>query len=282
MNKIIQDELSKQLKLAEGNSKKIRSPLKWAGGQYSILEDIKKKLPKSSRLIEPFLGSGVVFMNTNYDHYTLNDKNNDLITFYKILKKEGEKFIEYCREHFYPTLNNEEKYYEIREKFNASSEDKAQKSALFLYRYNSSGNYNVPFGRYKSTYFPEQEMRLFWKKSKRAAFLSKDFQKVMLSAQEGDVIYCDPPYVPLSNTSNFTSYNAGGFDAEEQKDLASISERISKQGVTVLISNHYTAFTEKIYSEANTHTLLSVRRLISCNGSNRKNAKEILALYLPS
>ena len=290
MDRAIQQELVIQLNLAANNTKKIRPPLKWAGGKYSILDNIKKKLPSGNRLIEPFLGSGVVFLNTKYERYTLNDKNRDLITFYKVLKKDGEEFIDYCRKYFKSNLNNADIYYKLRNKFN-SSNDKVDKSALFLYinkhgynglcRYNSSGNINVPFGRYKSTFFPEQAMRLFWKKSKRASLTSNDFEKVMLKAGDGDVIYCDPPYVPLSSTSNFTAYSAGGFGAEEQKRLALTAEKASKQGATVLISNHFTSFTKNIYVTAETDSL-SVRRFISCNGSKREYAKEILALYLPT
>lgn len=292
MNKSIQDGLLERISLAEDNTKKIRPPLKWAGGKYRILADIRKMLPEGKRLIEPFVGSGVVFLNTKYDRYTLNDKNQDLITYYKTLKKEGSQFIDYCRQFFHQKFNNADKYYQLREEFNQPVDD-LQKSALFLYlnkhgynglcRYNKSGNFNVPFGRHKNTYFPEQEMRLFWKKSKRAALICKDFEVIMRAAQPGDVIYCDPPYVPLSDTSNFTAYSAGGFDAMEQKRLASLAKEISGKGVPVLISNHFTSFTKEIYSDATKQNKkLSVRRLISCNGSKREHVKEILALYLPS
>ncbi len=292
MNKSIQDRLKERINLAEENAKKIRPPLKWAGGKYRILDEIKEMLPEGNRLIEPFVGSGVVFLNTKYERYTLNDKNEDLIIFYKILKKEGIRFINYCRRFFDQKTNTSDKYYEFREKFNAINDNDSQKSALFLYlnkhgynglcRYNASGKLNVPFGRYKNTYFPIQEMQLFWKKSKRAALKTKDFESIMREASPGDVIYCDPPYVPLSNTSNFTSYSAGGFDADEQIRLASVAKQVADNGVSVLISNHLTSFTEKIYADANSrNTSLSVRRLISCHANKRENVKEILALYLP-
>lgn len=281
--------LSDRIILAELEAKKIRPPLKWAGGKYQILEQIKKTLPTGNRLIEPFVGSGVVFLNSNYKRYILNDKNKDLILFYKIIKRDGLKFINYCRKLFIPKNNASGKYYALREEFNSTS-DEFRKSALFLYinkhgynglcRYNSSGDLNVPFGRYKTPYFPEKEMYFFWKKSKRAILSSMDFETVMNKAKYGDVIYCDPPYVPLSNTSNFTSYSAGGFDNDKQTRLALVAQKAAKRGIPVLISNHSTPFTKKIYENAITIEL-SVRRLISCNGSKREHAKEILALYLP-
>ena len=289
MDKAFQKTLSERIVLAEIEAKKIRPPLKWAGGKYQILEQIKNGLPAGNRLIEPFVGSGVVFLNSNYKRYVLNDKNKDLILFYKIIKRDGLKFISYCRKLFTPKNNTSEKYYVLREEFNNTSDD-FKKSALFLYinkhgynglcRYNSSGDLNVPFGRYKRPYFPEKEMYFFWIKSKRAILSSMDFETVMNNANFGDVIYCDPPYVPLSITSNFTSYNAGGFDNEKQTRLAIVAQKVANKGIPVLISNHSTPFTKNIYKDA-TASELFVRRLISCNGSKREHAKEILALYLP-
>jgi DNA adenine methylase len=276
--------------MATGVTRKIRAPFKWAGGKYQILDNIRSLLPPGKRLIEPFVGSGVVFLNTEFDRYLLNDKNKDLITFYKILKKEKDAFIDYCGGFFNAKNNISEEYYEFRDQFN-HTDDLRLKSALFLYlnkhgynglcRYNSSGNFNVPFGRYKKPYFPEKEMRHFLKKCKRATIQSKDFESVMRTAKKGDVVYCDPPYVPLSRTSNFTAYSAGGFGPDEQRRLAKVAQEISEEGIPVLISNHSTSFTKSLYSKAE-RNYISVRRLISCNGSKREHAKEILALYLPT
>lgn len=290
MDKGFQKALTERIFLAEIQAKKIRPPLKWAGGKYQILENIKKLLPPGNRLIEPFVGSGVVFLNTNYKRYVLNDKNKDLILFYKTIKKDGLTFISYCKKLFSEKNNNEDKFYSLRDEFNNTT-NQFRKSALFLYinkhgynglcRYNSSGNLNVPFGRYKIPYFPEKEMYFFWQKSKRASLKSMDFESIMNKAKLGDIIYCDPPYDPLSTTSNFTSYSAGGFNKEMQERLANVAYNQSLEGIPVLISNHSTPFINKIYEKANKKVKFSVRRLISCNGSKREYAKEILALYLP-
>ena len=269
---------------------KLRSPLKWAGGKFRVLDKIKKRLPDGNRLIEPFAGSSVVFLNTDFKHYTLSDSNHDLIKFYKLLKKDGAEFIDYCRRYFNPKYNDATEYYKIRERFNSTS-DKILKSALFLYinkhgynglcRYNASGKLNVPFGRYKRPYFPEEELLLFAKKSKRATIKCEDFEKIIKNATSGDVIYCDPPYVPRSSTSNFTSYNAGGFSEDEQIRLAKAAKKAADSGIPVLISNHSNNITKKIYSKATNISHFSVRRQISCNGTKRERAKELLALYLP-
>ncbi len=269
---------------------KVRSPLKWAGGKYRVLDQIKKRLPNGNRLIEPFAGSSVLFLNTDFNKYTLSDINNDLINFYKLLKNDGTTFIDYCRKYFDQKYNNATDFYKIREKFNTTS-DQTLKSALFLYinkhgynglcRYNASGKLNVPFGKYKKPYFPEKELFVFAKKSKKASIKCEDFEKIINKAKPNDVIYCDPPYVPRNSTSNFTSYSAGGFSEGEQIRLANAAKKTSDSGVTVLISNHSNNITKKIYSEATHIYHFNVRRLISCNGNKRERARELLALYEP-
>ncbi len=266
---------------------RVRPPLKWAGSKFQILDSIRKHLPSGHRLIEPFVGSGAVFINTRFDNYLLNDVNRDLIDFYRRLQTEGEDFIAYARSFFQPENNQETTYYRLRDLFNTTT-DSRLKAALFLYlnrfgynglcRYNSKGKNNVPFGRYKQPYFPQKEMERFFEKSRGAKFICEDFSTAMRRAKAGDVIYCDPPYVPLSTTANFTSYAAKGFAETEQIQLAELAAEISSRGVTVLISNHYTPFTRKIYELARKYRI-DVRRMISCNGSRRGLAKEILAVY---
>ncbi len=266
---------------------RVRPPLKWAGSKFQILDYIRKHLPTGNRLIEPFVGSGAVFINTRFEHYLLNDINPDLINFYRQLQTDGDDFISYARSFFRSQNNTEAVYYRLRDTFNAAT-DPRLKAALFLYlnrfgynglcRYNAKGKSNVPFGRYKKPYFPQKELERFVEKSQRAIFTCKDFSTVMRQAQTGDVIYCDPPYVPLSTTANFTTYSANGFAEEEQIRLAEIAEEMAGRGITVLISNHYTRFTKQIYESARKHRI-DVRRMISCNGNRRELAKEILAVY---
>ena len=273
----------------EYGAAKVRPPLKWAGGKFRIIDDIRQLLPAGKRLIEPFVGSGAVFLNTDYDRYIVNDINRDLTLFYRVLKKKRDGFISYSRRFFTSTHNTAVCYYKLREDFNATA-NSTRKAALFLYlnkhgynglcRYNTAGEMNVPFGRYKEPYFPEREMLAFIKKANRITIQNKDFAAVMQAAIEGDVIYCDPPYVPLSQTSNFTSYSAGGFSILDQQRLAYLAERTAKRGIPVLISNHWTPYTKTIYKKARLKRL-KVRRLISCNSNNRENAAEVLALFLP-
>lgn len=265
----------------------VRPFLKWPGGKYRIVSYIKTMLPPGDRLVEPFVGSGAVFLNTDYSSYWLNDNNSDLINLYRVLQTEGDDFINYCRSFFTLENNTPERYYELRTIFNTTS-DVVLKSALLVYlnrhgynglvRYNSQGEYNVPFGQYKKPYFPETEMKYFYYKSQKAEFTTGDFSEVMTAARPGDVFYCDPPYVPLSNTANFVTYSTGGFSMEQQEKLAKLAFELSQRDIPVLVSNHDTAFTEMAYKAARVNRL-QVRRSISCNGSNRSKVGEVLALF---
>lgn len=280
------------VKSKSNNTKKItvntRPFLKWAGNKYRIIDRVRAALPAGKCLIEPFAGSGAVFLNTDYERYIINDNNPDLIHLYNILKKEGAAFIKKCRYYFTPRFNNEEQYYKLRKKFNETS-DTYKRAVLFVYlnrhgynglcRYNLKGGYNVPFGRYKSPYFPEKEMLVFHKKAKNAEFVLSSFEQIIQSAKEGDVIYCDPPYVPLSPSANFTSYSASRFNMKEQQQLADLANEISVKGIPMLISNHNTSFTRKAYNKANKITKFHVQRFISCNGKKRGTAGELLALF---
>jgi DNA adenine methylase len=137
----------------------------------------------------------------------------------------------------------------------------------------------VPFGRYKSPYFPEKEMLAFHVKAQKAEFVLSSFEIIIQSAKIGDVVYCDPPYVPLSPSANFTSYSAGGFNMEKQQHLADLANETSARGIAMLISNHNTSFTLKAYSKATKITKFHVQRFISCNGKKRGTAGELLALF---
>lgn len=263
--------------------------LKWAGNKYQIIERIKAVLPHGNRLIEPFSGSAAVFLNTDYSENLVADTNPDLIQTYLYLQKDGAKFIEYCQDFFTVENNQSEKFYELRTLFNTTM-DKYLKSALFIYlnkhcfnglcRYNASGQFNTPFGKYKSPYFPQKEMLYFHQKSQHAVFMQSDFVSTFAQAKSGDIIYCDPPYVPLSKTANFTDFSTGGFTLAQQTQLAELAEVNANKGSTVIISNHQTEFTEQAYKNAKLLTF-PVQRFISCKGANRTKANEVLAIFGP-
>lgn len=266
---------------------KIRPFLKWAGNKYQILERIKDVLPRGGRLIEPFIGSGAVFLNLDYQEYLLADINGDLIELYLTLQAEGESFINFCKSFFTEENNRDNRYYELRELFNTTP-DIRLKAALFIYlnrhsynglcRYNAKGGFNTPFGQYIKPKFPEKAMYHFLTKAKNAVFKLADFRDIMKTVKKGDVVYCDPPYVPLSTTANFTTYSSGGFGLKDQIELAELAQELAGRGIPVLISNHATEFTLNAYKKAKIERL-DVQRFISCDGANRGKAAEVLALF---
>ncbi|HGN1706504.1 TPA: adenine-specific DNA-methyltransferase [Providencia rettgeri] len=268
--------------------KKKRAFLKWAGGKYPLVEEIKKHLPQGDCLIEPFVGAGSVFLNTSYDSYILADINSDLINLYNTVKDHADSFIEEAQQIFTPEYNTSEQYYLMREAFNQSN-DPEKRSTLFLYlnrhcynglcRYNSRGEFNVPFGRYKKPYFPKEELLWFAEKAQNATFTTQHYGETLLNAKKGSVVYCDPPYAPLSDTANFTAYHTNSFSAIEQQKLAILAQKLSSESqIPVLISNHDTPMTREWYHHAQLH-IVKVRRTISRNILNRSKVNELLALY---
>lgn len=261
--------------------------LKWAGSKYNCLAHILDSLPESRRLIEPFAGSGAVFINTNYPTYLIAEDNPDLIQLYQFLQSEGERFIDDCEPYFCDANNTQEQYYQLRQEFN-QCESPRKRAMLFLYlnrhgynglcRYNQKGGFNVPFGRYKKPTFPREGMRFFHLRSQRVEFKLCDFRESFALAKPGDVIYCDPPYVPLDQTSNFTAYTGKKFGEQEQIILAELSKEAAERGISVVISNHDTAFTRHHYNGAKIKSF-PVQRRISCTLKNRHKVQELLAVF---
>lgn len=266
---------------------RVRPFLKWAGGKFQIINKIRTTLPQGTRLIEPFVGSGAVFLNTDYSKCLLADINADLINLFKHLKSEKHDFILFCKQFFSAEFNNKSTFLLLRSEFN-TTEDSYLKAALFLYlnrhafnglmRYNSSGKFNTAFGDYKKPYFPENEMLVFIEKAEKAEFKCADYNVIMREAIKGDVVYCDPPYVPLSASANFTKYHSTSFGQEDQRRLVELARELASKGIPVILSNHDTAFTQNLY-QGSSIISFDVQRNISCNGSNRGRAREVLALF---
>lgn len=261
--------------------------LKWAGGKFKIIDSILAELPKGKRLIEPFVGSGAVFLNTDYNEFLLADSNEDLITLFLHIQQHGKEFADYAAALFEPANNSEDVFYELREEFNTST-DSIRKSALLiylnrhcfngLYRCNSKGKFNVPFGRYAKPALPREDIINFYHKSQKARFIHQDFLLTMDGAEEGDVVYCDPPYAPLSLTANFSDYTADGFCQKHQELLALKAKELSARGVKVVVSNHDTPFTREIYKSAEI-VAFDVQRFIASKASNRSKAPELVASF---
>jgi DNA adenine methylase len=291
----------------------MRPFLKWAGGKSRLANTIEGHLKAGSgsqatRLIEPFVGSGAVFMGTDFEHYILADLNRDLIDLYKILVNPTmcEDLIKLSRSFFVSENTNEEGYNARRREFNndiISPPGSIMRAALFVYlnrhgfngmcRYNKKGEFNIPFGGrtvaelkqnklQKVPGFPDTEMLAFSKKiyHTEALFVHQGFEETMNQAEPGDVIYCDPPYMPISPTASFTAYAKEDFGVIEHKKLAEMAVFCASRGVRVVISNHNTDYTQALYKGSEIKEL-EVRRSISSKGDKRLPAKELFAIYEP-
>ncbi|MDH2925046.1 DNA adenine methylase [Nicoletella semolina] len=270
---------------------KQRAFLKWAGGKYRLTDEINCYLPQKACLVEPFVGAGSVFLNTDFDRYLLADINADLIQLFNVIKTDVDRYIQATQRLFtHPEANSASFYYKRRQEFNLS-EDMFQRSVLFLYlnrfgfnglcRYNSKQQYNVPFGQYRTHYFPEKELRFFAEKAQRATFVCLNFQQTFdyIFQQSDDyVVYCDPPYAPLIQATNFTQYAGGGFSLLQQQQLANYAKQAQRHHIPVIISNHDTPLTRELYQGATLKTF-QVQRSIAQKSQARLKVNELMAIF---
>lgn len=262
--------------------------LKWAGGKYSLLSELDRFIPAGKRLIEPFVGGGSVFINSDkHASFLLADVNADLINLYQMLAVVPDSVISEAMKAF-RHLNDAENYTEIREAFNAQRLDAVERAASFLYlnrhcfngliRYNLDGLFNVGFGKYKAPYFPEEEIKAFKRKAHACVFMNAGFRRTLALAGDGDVIYCDPPYEPLPGTAGFTNYAAGGFSWDSQVELTESCVAAHQRGAKVVISNSTAPRVIELYKQ---HGLtlhhVSARRSISSKGCTRETACDVVA-----
>jgi DNA adenine methylase len=263
-----------------------KSFLKWAGNKYRVLPHILPHIDDPDVFIEPFLGSASVALNVRAESYVLNDYNETLISLYNLVCQNS-KFIEECEQYF-NQYNIDELYYNLRKEFNET-----KNPALFLYlnrhcfngltRYNRSNEFNVPFGKYKSPYFPRKEMESFNEvfSYRKVQFFSGDFANSDLysTITSRTVVYFDPPYLPLTDTANFSNYTTGGFSYDDQVRLRDLMISLYEQGAKVIVSNHDTEVARELYSSATNIYSFDVGRFIAAKGTSRKAVKEILAVW---
>jgi len=261
--------------------------LKWAGAKTQIIPLLLSHFENKTRLVEPFVGSGAVFLGTNYETYLLNDNNPDLIELFTFLRDECEELISQCSNLFVDKFNDEEQFYKLRTEFNDTNIKSIRKSAIFVYlnrhcfnglcRYNAKGKFNVPFGRYKKVNLQEEAMRLFSAKAEKCIFTNNDFYSLEEEITLNDIVYCDPPYLPISKSANFTAYSKS-FNLTDQERLVEFALRLISKGAKVVISNHDTDEARELYKDANIFSI-DVRRNISSKKETRGNVKEIIAVF---
>lgn len=268
-----------------------KSFLKWAGGKVKLLPRLRELgIEEGKRFIEPFVGSGVVSLNMPHREIIIADTNGGLINLWECLAVKD--FIRECSHYFHPDFNNEKSYYEIRDSFNSfDTVPLMVKAAYFLYlnrhcfnglcRLNSKGEFNVPYGRYKKVYFPEKELLHAIEVSSRMQIHRQSFTDTFKDVREGDMVYCDPPYIPTSLTSSFTTYSNNKFGTKEHEELVECARVAQRKGATVIISNNDSVYASRdLYYDAEQH-FIDVQKNISCKGNGRKKQREIIAIYRP-
>lgn len=274
-----------------------KSFLKWAGGKSQLLDRLFELMPdKCNWFIEPFLGSGVVSLNIcekypNIKEVIIGDTNPGLIALWNELQNDGLKFISFAKKYFAESFNREDMYYELRGKFNTTWHNDV-KAVTFLYlnrhcfnglcRFNSKGGFNVPYGKYKSVYFPEKEMIHAIEVLKKTRVYHQGFMDTFEMVKKGDVVYLDPPYVPENDTTaTFTAYSKDKFGIAEHIELVKQAIIAQKKGATVIISNNDVPVCKELYGGADEIHYVDVRKSISCKANGRKKLKEIIAVYRP-
>ncbi|EOC0011605.1 Dam family site-specific DNA-(adenine-N6)-methyltransferase [Cronobacter turicensis] len=262
------------------------SVLKWMGGKSTLMGEISKILPPGKRLIEPFAGSCAVSLASEYDSYIIADINEDLINLYLMVRDNPADLIMLSRGLF-AFANSEREYYRLRNLFNERSCDTKFQAALFLYlnrhcyrglcRYNKrKGEFNTPYGHYKKPFFPEQEIISLNKRLQKATLLCAGFQSTIALADEGDVIYCDPPYI---KKGRFTQYHSSSYGLAEQNELITLLESMLEKGISVVASSHDEPFMRQLYSNFDQKHIIA-NRSVGVAAGPEKRAEELIVFRI--
>lgn len=263
--------------------------LKWVGGKRQLMNEIKKRIPqKYNEYYEPFLGGASVLLELKPDIAYVNDINSELINVYNVVKKspgelaENLKFHRNESEYFYELRSfdrNKKKYEKLNNTEKASRIIYLNKTCYNgLYRVNSRGELNAPFGRYKNPQICDEEninSLSEYFNGKQIYFFNKDFEQFLKNCKKDDFVYLDPPYDPISESSSFTGYNAGGFSRHEQIRLRDVCNELNEKGVKFLLSNSSTDFIKDIYSDYIIEEV-DAKRNINSKASKRGKIKELL------
>ncbi|HEX6386242.1 MAG TPA: DNA adenine methylase [Anaerolineae bacterium] len=260
--------------------------LKWAGGKRQLLPKYAPYFPDKMairRYFEPFIGSAAVFFHLQPPDATLSDRNEKLIELYQAVQQGVEAVIAALKPH----RNDEAYYYRVRAQ-NPADLTLAERAARLiylnktcyngLYRENSKGEFNVPFGRYKNPKIcDEKRLRKAARALQRVTLQVGDFAEVVKTAGEGDFVYFDPPYAPLSATSSFTGYDKYGFTEVDQARLAETIHELTGRDCLVMLSNSSAPIIYELYQGHGYRIIpIQARRSINSKPHKRGPIKELL------
>ncbi len=260
--------------------------IKWAGGKRQLLNELLKRVPESfGAYHEFFLGGGALYFELfnqgKIKNAVLSDINPRLMNVYEVVKRNPTELIEELKNKKY--VNRKDAFYKIRELEPLDSIERAARFIYLnktafngLYRENSRGKFNVPFGRYNNPKIVDQETILNASTAlQKAKLLCGDFSEITSVSKKGDFAYFDPPYMPVTETAKFTNYNAQSFGIEDQIRLKEVFNALAKRGVKVLLSNSHHESISDLFSDSN-KILVEANRMINCKSSKRGPVKELL------
>lgn len=259
-----------------------RPVIKWAGGKTALLPELMARVPASfGTYYEPFAGGAALFFALKHKNSVLSDANMDLMMMYRALAKSASWVCEHlealsrvhCKEH----------YLAARQQWNIGRGTERERAALFIYlnktcfnglwRVNRKGEFNVPFGSRK--FFPDREAIIAaGERLATATLRTASFERVITFANAGDLVYLDPPYDREASTS-FTSYTPGGFDAVQQRRLATIARDLVRRGCYVILSNSDTPLIRELYRDFTIETVMN-RRSVGARANSRGTVAELL------
>lgn len=264
--------------------------VKWAGGKRQLLPQIHAALPTGGyhRYLEPFLGGGAVLWSLAPQLATVNDLNAELINLYEVVRGEVEGLIGKLS----PYRNDEEFFYYLRGLdrdpvafAQLSPVERAARTVFLnrtcfngLYRVNAAGQFNAPFGRYKNPRICDAEnLRAVSAYLNKAdvTFLNGDYAAAAEVAVAGDFVYFDPPYDPVTTSSSFTGYAAGGFNRSEQIRLKEVCDSLDARGVKFMLSNSATEFIRDLYRDYRVD-IVGATRAINSIASKRGKVEEVI------
>jgi DNA adenine methylase len=258
--------------------------LKWAGGKRQLVPQILERLPRKMKTYyEPFVGGAAVFFalakEKRFERAVLSDRNTDLIELYRAIQSDVDAVIAELKN----MPHSEADYYRIRDSRPRSAAKRAARLIYLnktgyngLYRVNSKGEFNVPFGRYaRPKICDEPRLRAAAEVLQGVELLVEDFEVVCQRAKAGDAVYLDPPYLPLSPTSNFSSYHSLPFGLEEHERLARTFQKLARRRVAAVLSNSDTEETRRLFGSFDLVTVQATRA-INSNAKRRGPVPEIL------
>jgi len=267
--------------------------VKWAGGKRQLLAELEKNFPKQfGTYFEPFLGGGAVLFDLLAKKpnikCSVSDLNSDLVLAYVTIRDKLGRLIESLENHsknYHKDSTNY--YYEVRKQEPKSQIEKVSRLLFLnktcfngLYRVNSKGKFNVPLGRYTNPNIVNRENLITASKflqSEKIKISCRDFESILKDAKKGDFVYFDPPYQPVSDTANFTSYTHRDFTEDDLQRLADLANQLNSKGAHVLLSNSNTKIVKKIFSSKKWKIKeIAVNRAINSNSQKRTGHKEVL------